>query len=458
MTFKKSLYSGILILLPLIILFSKGLSSKSMVSAIEETPSVSSSAPEFLPEKSVAEMMNILSFSGEVRPRDEVDVFPDTQGKIRELRVEVGDEVQSDQILADAAYKNISCCRSSQPEFEGCFHSSQAIRRVEGWHVCGSHPGVIVVNQFEYLLEHPLAVFVVFAMASLLGVFLFFTLPMNLYPEFNPPVLSIVTVYPQASSQEVRERITNPLEEKLGSISGLDKMTSYSGHSISRIVLEFRWSASMITIENELRSRLGQMEETLPELAQTPTLYKYDMNDEPIVELAVRSVDGEPLSKITAMVKDRIKPSFEKLEGVAAVDVTGIRDEQVEIAAVRNRLEAFSFNLTMISRILEAQNKTLGSGSFNEDGLEYIIQAEGEFTSLDDIRNTVISYPGRIPIRIKDFANVSRVLEDPKDKVLFNGQPAVRIAILKQHDAHIVQTTDRILNHIRCIVTTISGD
>ena len=111
--------------------------------------------------------------------------------------------------------------------------------------------------------------------------------------------------------------------------------------------------------------------------------------------------------------------------------------------------------MTMISRILEAQNKTLGSGSFNEDGLEYIIQAEGEFTSLDDIRNTVISYPGRIPIRIKDFANVNRVLEDPKDTVLFNGQPAVRIAILKQHDAHIVQTTDRILNHIRTIEHTM---
>ena len=171
-----------------------------------------------------------------------------------------------------------------------------------------------MVNRFEYLLKHPLAVFVVFAAASLLGVFLLFTLPMNLYPEFNPPVLSIVTVYPQASSREVRERITNPLEEKLGSISGLDKMTSYSGHSISRIVLEFRWSASMISIENELRSRLGQMEETLPEFAQTPVLYKYDMNDEPIVELAVRSMNGEPLSKITAMVKDRISLPLNSLK------------------------------------------------------------------------------------------------------------------------------------------------
>ena len=312
-----------------------------------------------------------------------------------------------------------------------------------------------MLNQFKYLLKHPLAVFTVFAMASLLGLFLLFSLPMDLYPEFNPPVLSIVTVYPQASPLEIKEQITEPLEEKLGSISGLEKMSSYSGHEVSRIVLEFLWTVSMDGIENELRSRLGQMEQTLPEFARKPVLYKYDMNDEPIVELAVRSVDDGALSEITSIIEDQIKPSFEQLEGIAAVEIAGIRNEQVEISAVRNRLEAFSLNLLMVSKILEVQNKTLGSGVFNEDGLEYIIQTEGKFNSLEDIRNTVISYPGRVPVRIRDFAIVKRVLEDPKGKVLFNGKPAVRISIMKQSDAHVIQATDQVLDRVHTIGSTL---
>ena len=104
MTLKKALYSGVLILLPLIILFNGGLPNKNTASAAEEIPYASNFTLETLhkelPEDSTAEMIENLSFSGEVRPRDEIDIFPDIQGKIRELRVDVGDEVKPEQILA----------------------------------------------------------------------------------------------------------------------------------------------------------------------------------------------------------------------------------------------------------------------------------------------------------------------------------------------------------------------
>ncbi len=274
-----------------------------------------------------------------------------------------------------------------------------------------------------------------------------FTIPMNLYPEFNPPVLTVVTVYPQATPEEVEDQVTRILEESLGSLSGLDKISSLSGDSVSNIVLEFNWGEEMISVENEVRSRLGRLEAMLPEEAETPLLYKFDMNDEPVVELAIRSSSGVPLERIFSLVEKDIKTSLEQLEGVAAADLMGIRDEVVEVSVIRNRLEAFSMSLTGLAGLLGSQNRTLGSGRMDEEDREYRIQADGEISSLEELRNTRV-YTSTGSVRIRDLGDVEVTLEDEKERITLDGDPAIRISIRKQSDANVVETTDLILAHV----------
>ncbi|MBF9018587.1 MULTISPECIES: efflux RND transporter permease subunit [unclassified Oceanispirochaeta] len=312
------------------------------------------------------------------------------------------------------------------------------------------------MNIFKFILKHPLAVITLFCLMSILGLLMVFSIPMDLYPEFNPPVLTVVTIYPQATPEEVEDQITRPLEESLGSLSGLDQISSYSGNSVSRIVLEFNLGLDMISIENDIRSRLGQLQLGLPAEAEIPVLYKFDMNDEPIVELAIRASEGRDLQEIYSLSKKDIKSSFEQLEGVAAAELKGIREELVEVSVIRNRLEAFSLNLTILAGMISGQNRKLGSGSLDEDGIEYSIQADGEFSSLDDIRTTVLSSsPGGGSIRVQNLAAVYKTLEDPDDLVTLDGTPAIRISILKQSDANVVQTTDRVLAHARVVNETL---
>lgn len=304
------------------------------------------------------------------------------------------------------------------------------------------------MNIFQFILKHPLAVITLFCLVSLLGLFMVFSIPMDLYPEFNPPVLTVVTVFPQATPEEVEDQVTRPLEERLGSLSGLDKMSSFSGHSLSRIVLEFKWGLPMVPIENDIRSLLGQMQMDLPSEAEVPILYKFDMNDEPIVELAIQATQDKELKDIYNLAEKRIKSSFEQIEGVASAELKGIREEVVEVGVLRNRLEAFSMNLTTMAVLLGGQNRKLGSGRLDEGGLEYSIQADGEFSSLEDIRSTVLSSLNRGgSVRVQDLAEVYKTLEDPDDYVTLNGHPAIRISILKQSDANVVQTTDNVLAH-----------
>lgn len=306
------------------------------------------------------------------------------------------------------------------------------------------------MNIFKFILKHPLAVITLFSLMSILGLLMVFSIPMDLYPEFNPPVLTVVTIYPQATPEEVEDQITRPLEESLGSLSGLDKISSYSGNSVSRIVLEFNLGLDMISIENDIRSRLGQLQLGLPAESEIPVIYKFDMNDEPIVELAIRASEGRDLQEIYSLSKKDIKSSFEQLEGVAAAELKGIRAELVEVSVIRNRLEAFSLNLTILAVMISGQNRKLGSGSLDEDGIEYSIQADGEFSSLDDIRTTVLSSsPSGGSTRVQNLAAVYKTLEDPDDLVTLDGTPAIRISILKQSDANVVQTTDRVLAHAR---------
>lgn len=308
------------------------------------------------------------------------------------------------------------------------------------------------MNIFQFILKHPLAVITLFCLMTILGLMMVFSIPMDLYPEFNPPVLTVVTIYPQATPEEVEDQITRPLEESLGSLSGLDKMSSYSGNSVSRIVLEFKWGLAMIPIENDIRSRLGQLKMDLPAEAETPILYKFDMNDEPIVELAIRASEGRNLQDIYSLAEKEIKSSFEQLEGVAAAELKGIREELVEVSVIRNRLEAFSLNLTTLAGVLGGQNRKLGSGSLDEGGIEYSIQADGEFSSLDDIRSTVLtSSPGGGSVRVQSLAEVFKTFEDPVDLVSLDGSPAIRLSILKQSDANVVSTTDLVLAHARKI-------
>lgn len=304
------------------------------------------------------------------------------------------------------------------------------------------------MNIFNFILKHPLAVITVFFLMSLLGLLMVFTIPMDLYPEFNPPVLTVVTIYPQATPEEIEDQITRPLEESLGSLSGLDKMSSYSGNSQSRIVLEFKWGLSMIPIENDIRSLLGQLQMDLPAEAEIPILYKFDMNNEPIVELAIRASEGRDLKDIYTLAEKEIKSSFEQLEGVAAADLKGIREELVEISVIRNRLEAFSLNLTTLAGMIGGQNRKLGSGNLDEGGIEYSIQADGEFSSLDDIRSTALFTPvGSGSIRINNLAEVYKTFEDPENLVSLDGTQAIRISILKQSDANVVSTSDAVLAH-----------
>ncbi|MDC7235189.1 MAG: efflux RND transporter permease subunit [Spirochaetales bacterium] len=306
------------------------------------------------------------------------------------------------------------------------------------------------MNIFQFILKHPLAVITVFCLITLLGFLMALTLPLNLYPDFNPPILTVVTIYPQATPEEIEEQVTKKLEEKLGSISGLDKMSSYSGNSVSRIVLEFAYGLSMISIENDIRSRLGQLAAELPREAEVPVLYKFNINDEPIVELAIKAGGDQDLKEIFRLTEKDIKSSFEQLEGVAAAELKGIRDEVVEVSVIRNRLEAFSLNLTTLAGMLRRQNRKLGSGTLDEGGIEYSIQADGGFSSLEDIRKTVLtSSPGGAPVRVGSLAEVFTTLEDPDDLVTLDGSPAIGISIMKQSDANVVETTDQVLSHVQ---------
>jgi len=316
------------------------------------------------------------------------------------------------------------------------------------------------VRLFSSLLKHPLAVITLFSLASIIGLIMAFRLPLDLYPEFNPPVLTILTVYPQAGPEEVEEEVTRLLEESLGGLSGLDRMTSVSGSSVSRLTLEFRWDEEMIPIENEVRSRLGQLKGQLPEEAEEPVIYKFDMNDEPVVELTVRTGSGLSPAEAYNLAEKTVRPALEQVDGVAAAELSGIRDEIVEVAVIRNRLEAFHLSLTGLAQQIARQNSKLGSGTMDDRNRRVQIQSEGSFSSLKDIGNTVVlagnpSAANGGSIRIEDLGQVSRTLEDRTESVRINGDPGIRIAVIKQSDANVVRTTDLVLERVDALNRTL---
>ena len=316
------------------------------------------------------------------------------------------------------------------------------------------------------IVSRPTTVFIIFALLIGLGIFSMANLPVDLYPEINPPFLAVFTSYTGAGPEEVERSISRILEASLSGVSGLESITSSSSKGSSLVFMEFTYGTDITDASLSVRDSLDRIRRYMPSGADTPVIFKYDPSMIPIMGLMVTG--NRTSEELREIAEDTIIPRIEQTPGIATASVSGGREKIIRVEIPQNRLEAYNINITTIQQMLAVQNMQTSVGTITEGGLSYILTAMGEFSSIDEIKNTVINFKGggftgmqaEMPrqIYLRDLADIFEGYRDETSTVYVNGQPAVMLSVQKQSGKNTVQSAKNLRARLDRLKAEIPAD
>jgi len=303
----------------------------------------------------------------------------------------------------------------------------------------------------EYSVKRPVTIVILFALVIGISLTLLSNLALDLYPSVNRPVLSVFTRFPGAGPADVERNVTERLERSLSSSRGLSNMTSNSQFESCFINLEFAYGTDMDKAVNDTQILLNRLVNSLPDGVQTPVVRRFDMSAMPIMRLVVRG--NYPPDQLRIFAEDEIQAGIERIEGVAAAEVTGGTTQIVKVEVSLNRLAAFNLTLSDISSSLKGQNVMSSGGNMRRGTHEYQIMTQEELVSIEQIKRLAVKtvslagsgQANRYQIvRVEDVADVSIGYDDTAYRVQVNGQSGVYIQVTSESGSNQINVSDRV--------------
>ncbi|HQU71324.1 MAG TPA: efflux RND transporter permease subunit [Calditrichia bacterium] len=285
-------------------------------------------------------------------------------------------------------------------------------------------------------VHRPIATSMVFLIVLVLGMMGLRYLPIDLLPQIEYPQLTVRTNYPNVGPQEIEKIITDRVENAVASVPNVEEMRSSSSEGQSRVTLEFSQGTNIDEAANDVRAALDRIRDDFPPEVESPRLWKFDPDNFPVVILGAKS--GMGMERLTRVLEREISHRFEQLPGAGSVDVWGGVYRQIQVRLKRDRLASSQLSANDVQQALLRENVTLPGGDMREGFNDMYVRSRGEFQSLDEIANTIITLVDGQPIRVRDVAEVVDGYEDLNRLVQIDDQPVVRIGIRKQSGANTV--------------------
>ena len=285
-------------------------------------------------------------------------------------------------------------------------------------------------------LEHPVLTLIVFALLGTIGIFTLKNVAVSLMPDVDSPYINVRTTYKNAGPESVEKTVTKVLEGQLVSLSGLKSLTSTSSEGSSSISLEFNYGTDLESVTNDIRDKISRVTRSLPDNASSPSIFKMNADSMPIMIIAVRGNRSNDDLKIIA--EDQIVDLLEQVDGVAEASVSGGREKILRVDVSQNRLSAYGLTMANLSAALSKQNLELGGGKINEGETDYTIRTTGEFSSVEEVADTIITTKNNYVVRLSDLANVYMGYKDKSSEVYINGLPGIYVSVTKQSGKNTV--------------------
>lgn len=298
-------------------------------------------------------------------------------------------------------------------------------------------------------IGRPVATAMVYLILIVVGVVSFRTLPVDLLPRIEFTELTVRVDYPNVGPEEIEEIMVDPIENVVSGLPNLERVTSRSEEGGARIRLQFARGTDLNEAANDLRAALDRLRDELPVEAETPRIFKLDLDRVEVVSVAATST--RPLDELTLMIERDLSSRFEQIPGVGAIEQRGGILREIRVELNRDRMRALGLTALDVRAALLRDNVKLPAGNVKSGLDDLSVRTLGEYASLGEIERTVVTVRDGKPVRIADVGRVHDFFEDPGYLVEFNGVPAIAVGIQKQSGANTVEVARRVREEIERI-------
>ncbi|MBR4619959.1 MAG: efflux RND transporter permease subunit [Salinivirgaceae bacterium] len=291
---------------------------------------------------------------------------------------------------------------------------------------------------YKTSINHPITTSLIFVAVMIIGLFSLKQLPIDQFPEMDPPYVMVMTTYGGANASEIETNVSRLMENTLNSVDGLKEMNTISKDNISVVTMEFEWGLNLDDIVNDVRSYVDMVKDNLPDGCSTPFIFKFSSSAMPIMMYAVTA--NESYSGLEKIIDDDIIPQLNRVNGIGNISMSGQPTRNVYIDIEQEKLDAYGIPLELVGQAISANNLNMSSGNVKMSKEQYALQVRSEYASSAEINNIVVTTtPAGKQIFVRDIATVRDTIKDLSLDEKINGREGVRLMITKQSGANAVQ-------------------
>jgi HAE1 family hydrophobic/amphiphilic exporter-1 len=319
---------------------------------------------------------------------------------------------------------------------------------------------------YESAVKKPITTVLIFVAIVVLGLFSFTRLSIDLLPKIDTNFLLVITPYGGASGSDIETNITKLLENTLNSVNNLKNITSQSKENMSIIAMEFEYETDMDVATNDIRDKIDQIRNYLPDNSENPIIFKFGMDDIPIIIMSVTA--EESMNGLYKMLDERVANPLKRIAGVGAVSIAGIPQREIQVYCDPQKLEAYNLTIESIASAIQLENLNTPAGSIDLGSNTFSLRVHGEFADAKELNDIVLgNYQGRI-IYLRDVAHIvdgpeERAQESYITNMTERGEKVITkrggtIIIQKQSGANSVGIANKVIAMLPELQKTLPPD
>ncbi|MGI9106465.1 MAG: efflux RND transporter permease subunit [Pyrinomonadaceae bacterium] len=308
----------------------------------------------------------------------------------------------------------------------------------------------------EICVRRPVFATMLILSLTVVGIFSFFSLGVDLFPKIDFPTITITVVNPGASPREIETEVTDRVEAAVNTISGIDELRSTSVEGVSQVFVQFLLEKNADVAAQEVRDKVDLISSDLPEGAEDPIIQKLDTDAAPVLRIVVSA--PRPLRDVTEIADKQIKERIESINGVGNVGIVGGSRREIQLKLDPDKMRAFSVTVPEVAAAVRAQNMEVPGGRVDEGARELTVRTLGRISNPSDFNHIAISTRGNYAVKLSDIGYAEDGSEELRTSARLNGEPAVTLIVAKQSGTNTVAVADEVKARIEEIKPTLPAN
>ncbi|MBI5207015.1 MAG: efflux RND transporter permease subunit [Candidatus Firestonebacteria bacterium] len=288
----------------------------------------------------------------------------------------------------------------------------------------------------EFSVKKPVTTLMIFISIIVLGAVSYSMLGIDLMPKLEVPAISVITTYPGAGALDVETNITTKIEESVGTIQGLDKVESVSQEGLSVVSVKFDWGQDMDAAANDIRDKIAITKPNLPEDANDPIIFKFDLSMMPVLFIGANA--GPSYPELQTILQKKIVDPLKTVPGVATAFMRGGIQKQIRVDLDLKKLDAYNLSTGQIANALKNQNINMPAGHLESGQTDFLIRTPEDFADVNQIKNVTIAVKNGASIYLKDIATIFEGFREKTREMKIEGKDGILIMVQKQSGANTV--------------------